>query len=334
MKKAILSLLLGLSLVGTGLAQDNPLVPPISSVFEGGDGKILGVETDLEDYSQVEDFSRVSGGSADPDLAGAYQIRNLGTIVIQFVEKMLVPIAVLLLMWGAISLLINRSDEEKFKTVIRQIIWTGVGFLLFVSAYLIVDQVFFGLKGDIFQNGNVETLANFGLQEIAGLIRFATTFAIAIAVAFVVFGAIKLIIMGENEEEQGKVRKQILFTIAGILLLSLIDIIVQVFFNTGGSGVGINAAGFIFYLTYWINILLGFIGLAAVISIIWAGIQMIVNFGNEEAVNKSKNIIKFAIIGIVLAFSAFTIMRFVLTPGSFENEPSEAAQLEEFDFVR
>lgn len=335
MKKVLLSLLLGLSLIGNGFAQGEPLVPAVSSVFGDGGGKILDIQTDLQDYSQVDDFSGVQGGSTDPRFAGAYQIRNIGTIIIQFVEKMLVPIAVLLLMWGAISLLLNRNDEEKFKNTIRQVIWTGVGFLLFVLSYVIVDQVFFGVQGQVFNSPDPDGLAKVVSTEIVGLLNFASTFAIAIAVAYVVFGAIKLILLGENEEEQGKIRKQILFTILGILVISLINIIVSIFFSTdGGGGLNIDSSTLIAYITYWINILLGFIGLAAVISIIWAGIQMIINFGNEEAVNKSKKIIMFAIIGIVLAFSAFTIMRFFLTPGSFSNSPSEAAQLEQFDFVR
>jgi hypothetical protein len=42
---------------------------------------------------------------------------------------------------------------------------------------------------------------------------------------------------------------------------------------------------------------------------------MIANFGDEDAVGKAKDTAKYAVIGLVLAFSAFTIIRFFLLPG-------------------
>ena len=60
-----------------------------------------------------------------------------------------------------------------------------------------------------------------------------------------------------------------------------------------------------------INILLFIIGIIAVIVIIIAGIMYATSGGNSEQVNKAKNAILFAVIGIIVAVMAYAIVGFV-----------------------
>lgn len=62
-----------------------------------------------------------------------------------------------------------------------------------------------------------------------------------------------------------------------------------------------------------INILLGFAGIIATIFIIYAGIKWITAQGNDEQVSSAKNTIRDAIIGIVIIFTAYIIVNFVIT---------------------
>ena len=64
-------------------------------------------------------------------------------------------------------------------------------------------------------------------------------------------------------------------------------------------------------ITTIINYLLGILGLIAVAFLIYAGVLMVTAGGNEDNITKAKNIITYALIGIVLIILSWTIVSFV-----------------------
>lgn len=64
-----------------------------------------------------------------------------------------------------------------------------------------------------------------------------------------------------------------------------------------------------------VNYLLGFLGLVAVLFIIYAGFTMVTSQGDEEAVTNARKMIIYAIIGIIIIFLSFTIVNFVASFG-------------------
>jgi amino acid transporter len=86
------------------------------------------------------------------------------------------------------------------------------------------------------------------------------------------------------------------------------------FFGEGGEGITTTAKGTLGQnITTIINYFLGLLGLIAVAFLIYAGVLMVTAGGNEEQVKKSKKIITYAVIGIVIILLAFTIVQFVAT---------------------
>jgi magnesium-transporting ATPase (P-type) len=61
-----------------------------------------------------------------------------------------------------------------------------------------------------------------------------------------------------------------------------------------------------------INIMIGVIGIAAVIMLIIGGFRYVFSQGDEKGVKGAKDTILYAIIGIVVALLAFAIVNFVL----------------------
>lgn len=57
---------------------------------------------------------------------------------------------------------------------------------------------------------------------------------------------------------------------------------------------------------------LSFLGLAATVVLIYGGLLMVFSGGNEDNVNKGKNIVLYSAIGIILLLSAFTIVNFLI----------------------
>lgn len=61
-----------------------------------------------------------------------------------------------------------------------------------------------------------------------------------------------------------------------------------------------------------VNVLLFLLGLAAVIVLIIAGITYTTSAGDPAAITRAKNMILYAIVGLVVAFSAYAIINWVL----------------------
>lgn len=56
---------------------------------------------------------------------------------------------------------------------------------------------------------------------------------------------------------------------------------------------------------------LGFLGLVAVIMILWGGITWMTSAGNEDKVRKAKDILRAAVIGLVVVLLSWALVAFV-----------------------
>ena len=65
-----------------------------------------------------------------------------------------------------------------------------------------------------------------------------------------------------------------------------------------------------------VNFFLGFLGLLAVLMIIYGGILVLTSAGNPEAAGKGKKILLYAAVGILIILLSFAIVSTVLTAGS------------------
>jgi amino acid transporter len=61
-----------------------------------------------------------------------------------------------------------------------------------------------------------------------------------------------------------------------------------------------------------INVLLGFLGIIAIIIILWGGFRWMTAGGNEEKVGEAKKIITAGIIGLIIIFVSYAIAAFVI----------------------
>ncbi len=61
-----------------------------------------------------------------------------------------------------------------------------------------------------------------------------------------------------------------------------------------------------------INSVLGIVGSAALIMFIYGGIIWMTAAGNEQSVTKGKNILMWAALGLVVIFSSYALVRFVI----------------------
>ena len=78
------------------------------------------------------------------------------------------------------------------------------------------------------------------------------------------------------------------------------------------------------------NTILYFVGIIAVIMLIWGGIRYVVSGGDAKKVTDAKNTILYAIIGLVISFLAYAIVQFVINAlpakQQQQQQPAEAQQ--------
>ena len=67
-----------------------------------------------------------------------------------------------------------------------------------------------------------------------------------------------------------------------------------------------------------VNFFLTFLGLLAVVMIIYGGFLYVSSAGNEENVNKAKKILLYAVLGIVIIIVSFALVNTLLGAGSAE----------------
>lgn len=130
--------------------------------------------------------------------------------------------------------------------------------------------------------------------------------------------------------------KRILLTLGAVVVLAGLSVLVLTQAPTLAQGAiqeGINSAqgdgqptqlfgGDTSIFTRVVNIMLFIVGVLSVIMLIIGGIRYVVSGGNSTAVTAAKNTILYAIVGLIVAFLAFAIVRFVLgavTTGSGTN---------------
>jgi cytochrome bd-type quinol oxidase subunit 2 len=65
----------------------------------------------------------------------------------------------------------------------------------------------------------------------------------------------------------------------------------------------------------WTNFLLPYVNVLSILAIVLAGIMYIASFTSEELHTKAKSILGYVVIGIILVYSAFTIVNTLLQVG-------------------
>ena len=302
MKKILLGIVLILTMLGITSSVMADLVPKSSEFFSGGE-LIKSKSELLRDYT---------GGGEE----GAEQFRSIADTVIKFLKKALVPIAIVLIAYAGIELFVSRGKEEEFTKKKHQILGIAVGFGLMLLAVNLVDFVFFGQEGEILREGtDITKFALRGVSEMRGIYQYLTSFVVVVAVAYLVITAFTMILAGgENEAEITNAKKRIVYTLAGIAIIISIEPIVQIF--TRGGQITMPSVNLtINFMMRWANFILSLLGIGAVVALIWAGLRLILHYGDEQATEEAKRIAKAAVIGLILAFSAWTIVNFFAVPG-------------------
>ncbi len=157
------------------------------------------------------------------------------------------------------------------------------------------------------------------------IIQYLLLFIGAVAAISIVVNGYQYILSAGNPEKLEKAKQGLTWSIGGfILAISAYAIVLfeQTVLRSRNKvsnpypGINVDPRGPDtpqFVITQLIQLLLAFAGAVAVIFIILGGYRYITSQGNQENVEKAKNTITYAVIGLVVAMIAYVLVQLVKT---------------------
>lgn len=278
---------------------------------------------------------------------GENKFRGILFVVQDFLYGVLIPISIILTVWAGMQLIFSRGDEETFNQKKTQFLGIFSGFAVLLLSKVMVDDVFFGIKrdttlwqrmgdyvglggdrenreiidaGQIFDINDSAQFAQEGFKQMEGIWNYMISFAVVVGVAMVIFLAYKMV-MSVDEEEISKAKKSIIYIIVGMAVFVSGRRIIGLFRGESSSRLGLEGlwnrgnltvpdhSATISFFIDWINFALSFLGIIAIVALIYGGIRLIANFGGDDAAaQEAKKIVIAAVAAIVVVVSAWTIM--------------------------
>lgn len=153
--------------------------------------------------------------------------------------------------------------------------------------------------------------------ELLGIGKWFQALAVIIAVFTIIISAFRAIVSYGDEGSLTAVKRQVIYGVVGILV-----IIFAVPFDFVGGNTNTPAEETLFdfrspnalieFIFYYVNLFLGFLLSVMVAVLIYAGLLMIFNLGDDSRIEQAKGIFRRSITGLLLVLFSAVITRIVL----------------------
>lgn len=224
--------------------------------------------------------------------------------------------------------LINSQEEEKLRKAKQMIGASIAAIMLLYLPEKLVPAFYGGYKvgGELIKTGAdgaglaigaPATSAGIVTGELAGIILWLETIVAVLAVTIIIVSGILAVTSYGKEEGGTQFKHTVGAVIFGVFLIVMKQVILQTF-GLQVTAVAPGAPTITVALQKIVRVvssLLGFAGLLCAAVIIYAGILMALNFGNEEQYSQAKGIIVRAGIGLVAIIASLAVIQFVMTIG-------------------
>lgn len=283
----------------------------------------------------VETIQEWMGGGT-----GAQGVVNVVRSLFDLLKKLLGPVMIFFIGGFGIQLIIARGNEETFSAAGRHFLYllAGLAFVIFADFLSQTFSLYQVESGEavtfISDNGQIiATTSKIGAQ-IDTLIRFLRYVLGGIAVFYVVKSG-AAIMFSADEETVGKQRDAFMYGFIGFILIIGSEALVRTIFDvqpvTGFSptlgsvfvGSGINVSGGLSLLGNITNLFLAALSSLFLFSLVAGGVMYSLSAGNEERGQAASKIIIGSLMGLVIAFSSYTLVAEFSSGGRAVREAQE-----------
>ena len=221
--------------------------------------------------------------------------------------------------------MVTTEEEESFTKAKRTISATIAGIMLAFLVEPFIDA-FYG-DGSVFGSIGVGSVpqsfegarvgATFLSGEVLGIVNWVLTIVGVLAVLMIIVSGLKAVASSGSEEGLSQLRRTVFSVVAGLLLTGARVAINATFGlpvvsglpTEGGPGAAITA------IINILNFILSFMGIVALAMLVYAGMQMILNFGNEDIYGKAKGLAIRVGIGFVVIAVSLVVINIVISAG-------------------
>lgn len=248
---------------------------------------------------------------------GVEQAKNLVGKLVDNVRFIIGAIAVVLIIVSGVKLITAGGNEEVFTKQVTALVFGIIG-LFVIGLAGEIAEIFSPERGGFLKDPNVaiqkSRLFNRSVEIIITFIKYIVG---SVAVLFVVRSGLRLVLLGGNEEEVAKDKKNIFYGMLGLVVILIASPIVnKVFFKIDTSKYpgleavkpGIDPKRLILEISGMTNLVAAIAGPFALLSLVAGGLMYILAGGDEEKTGKAKKIIMWSLIGLVLIYGAFAIV--------------------------
>lgn len=244
------------------------------------------------------------------------------TNLLGYAKAIIAIIAILYITIIAYRLLVQGGDEEKVKKAKDSLVYIIIALVL-VSMSQDIAKIFDMEDHTILENPD-EILKRVHLfdTQVEMIVTFIKYIIATFATLMLIRSALKMITAGGNEEETGKHKKSILFSIGGLLLIYVGDIFInRVFYKIDkttynaqqGMDLTVDTAQGVKEIVSITNAVVSFVGPVAILMLIVGAIMYVTAGGEEERMNKAKRLLTATVIGIIMIFGAFALVSTILS---------------------
>lgn len=222
--------------------------------------------------------------------------------------------------------MVTTEEEESFTKSKRIISAALTGVVLSYLVEPLVNAFYGGLTGELggifggigigaIPQGNVEAGAAVLYPEIIGLINWSLVIIGTLAVFMIIISGLKAMTKAGGEEGIETMRRTVLYVIGGVLII-LFRFAINATFGlptTAPADPGTpTMAPVLAAVVKIVNFVLSFAAIVAVAVIVYAGLMMILNLGNEDQYTKAKTLIYRVLIGLVVIIVSLAVVNFVI----------------------
>jgi len=272
------------------------------------------------------------------------QIAELTWGAVQVARSILGAVAIVMAVYAGIRMVTAYGNEEVYSTQKRNLLYCVVG-LAIVGLAGEVSNIFAVSCPEFTAPGQTQLSCTQGgfLKDPNAIVRASTLFNQrtkiiitfikyligSVAVFMIIRNGFRMITRGSNEEELAKDKKNLVYSLAGLMLIIIADTAIsQVFYKldvtrypgVGGAQPGVDAARGVQEIVGITNYVVTFVGALAVGALVVGGIMYITARGDDANIEKAKRVITAALAGIIIIFGAFAIVSTFIS-GSFGEPP-------------
>jgi len=225
--------------------------------------------------------------------------------LIHIVRNVVGAVALVVGVIYGLKLVMARGQEETISKQRSNFLWLAIGFVI-----LIISENVAGIFNP--EKATSAALIDFGAarDQLRDIVDYIKWLLGSVIVLYMVITAFRMITSGDDEEEIGKQKKTLTWSLLGMLVILLASNIVNAIYvlNAPDEAVAADPTQVISQFTSIIRLILVFVGPMAIIFTIYAGFLYLTSLENEERATTAKNMIIAGIVAIVIIYGAFALV--------------------------